>query len=92
MIIGYRLASWSGRLPDASRRDYERCRQSATSQVVCKNRPKASVFAYDLGVSSLDDFVDDRLAHGRAYFSREEAETGTRLESDAPTQPAGSTL
>jgi AbiEi antitoxin C-terminal domain len=37
-------------------------------------------------VSSLDDFVDDRLAHGRAYFSREEAETGTRLESDALTK------
>ena len=32
-----------------------------------------SVFAYDLGMASLDQFIDDRLLQGRAYFNREEA-------------------
>lgn len=32
-----------------------------------------SSFAYDQGMASLEQFVDDRLIHGRAYFSREEA-------------------
>lgn len=43
------------------------------TQVICKNLRILSIFAYDLGVLSLEQLVDDRLAHGRAHFSREEA-------------------
>jgi hypothetical protein len=32
-----------------------------------------SSFAYDLGMASLEQFIDDRLIHGRAHFFREEA-------------------
>ena len=34
---------------------------------------------------SLDEFVDDRLIHGRAYFSREEALASSGIEPDALT-------
>lgn len=43
------------------------------------------VFDYDLGVGALDQFVDDRLIHGRATFSREEAEAALHLSPDALT-------
>jgi hypothetical protein len=33
------------------------------------------VFEYDLGMATLDQYLDDRLAQGRAYFSREDAMT-----------------
>jgi predicted transcriptional regulator of viral defense system len=38
-------------------------------------------FAYDLGMVSLDQFVDERLLRGRAYFSREEALTALDQKS-----------
>ena len=43
------------------------------SQIVCETIHKALVFAYDLGVATIEQYLDDRLALGRAYFSREEA-------------------
>jgi predicted transcriptional regulator of viral defense system len=42
-----------------------------------------SSFAYDMGMIYLDQFVDDRLIHGRAYFSREEALGELGLKSEA---------
>ena len=38
---------------------------------------------YDLGMPSLQQFVDDRLVHGRAHFSREEALAALDLKPDA---------
>ena len=38
---------------------------------------------YDLGMASLQQFVDDRLVHGRAHFSREEALAALDLKPDA---------
>jgi hypothetical protein len=46
---------------------------SAFSQIVYENIHKASVSAYDLGMATIEQYLDDRLALGRAYFSREEA-------------------
>lgn len=42
-------------------------------------------FVYDLGVGTLDRFVDDRLILGKATFSREEAEASLPLTHDALT-------
>lgn len=42
-------------------------------QDVCKNLGFMSNFAYDMGMASLETYIDDRLRQGRAYFSREEA-------------------
>jgi hypothetical protein len=42
-------------------------------QVIRKNIGFMSSFAYGLGMASLEQFIDDRLIHGRAHFSREEA-------------------
>lgn len=39
--------------------------------------------AYDLGMAALEQFVDDRLVHGRAYFSREEALGALALKPEA---------
>jgi predicted transcriptional regulator of viral defense system len=39
-------------------------------------------YEYDLVMASLDQFIDDRLAHGRAYFSREEALAAIDLKPD----------
>lgn len=52
-----------------------------TSQPIRKNLGFLSVFAYDLGMASLDQFVDDRLLHGRAHFTREEALAAVDLNS-----------
>jgi predicted transcriptional regulator of viral defense system len=41
------------------------------------------VFAYDLGVETLAAYLEDRLAHGRAYFVREEAQAKLGLSSSA---------
>lgn len=43
-----------------------------TAQLVHKNLGFLSYFVYDLGMTSIEQFADDRLAHGRAYFTREE--------------------
>lgn len=39
--------------------------------------------AYDSGMASLEQFIDDRLIHGRAYFSREEALAALSLKPAA---------
>lgn len=49
---------------------------------MCKNLVFLSIFAYDMGMLSLEQFIDDRLVHGRAYFSREEAITITNAKPD----------
>ena len=56
-----------------------------TSQRIRKNLGLLSVFAYDLGMTSLDQFVDDRLLHGRAHFAREEALAALDLNSEGLT-------
>ena len=42
-----------------------------------------SSFAYDWGMVSIDQYLDDRLAHGRGYFSREEAQHAVDLTPSA---------
>ncbi len=42
-------------------------------QVICKTILKLLVFAYDLGMATLEQYLEDRLVQGRAYFLREEA-------------------
>jgi predicted transcriptional regulator of viral defense system len=39
-----------------------------------------SSFAYDLGVGSLEQFIDKQLVRGRAYFAREEASAALHLK------------
>lgn len=39
--------------------------------------------AYDSGMASLEQFIDDRLIHGRAYFSREEVLAALSLKPAA---------
>ncbi len=40
-------------------------------------------FVYDLGMASLDQYLDEQLARGRAYFSREEALDRLKLAPEA---------
>jgi len=46
-----------------------------------------SVFAYVLGMGTLERFIEDRLIQGQATFSREEAEAALDLTKDALTEP-----
>ena len=39
-----------------------------------------SIFAYELGVTLLDQFIDQQLARGNAYFAPEEASTALHLK------------
>jgi predicted transcriptional regulator of viral defense system len=39
-------------------------------------------FAYDVGMLTLEQFIDDKLVHGRAYFSREEVQASLGITSD----------
>ena len=43
------------------------------SQLVRENRTFLDNIEYDMGMSSLEQFIDDRLARGRAYFASTEA-------------------
>lgn len=52
-------------------------------QLVCKNLVFLSNFAYDSGMLSLEQFVDDRLVHGRTHFSRDEALAALDLKPEA---------
>jgi predicted transcriptional regulator of viral defense system len=56
---------------------------SANPQLICKNTGDLSTFAYDPGMAPLEQFVNDRLAHGRALFSREEALAALDLKPEA---------
>ena len=44
------------------------------SQIVCGNIRKMSTSAYDSGMAAIDQYLDEHLARGRAYFTREEAQ------------------
>jgi len=46
---------------------------SQGSPIILKTLSFLSCFEYDWGVASLDQYLDQQLARGRAYFSREEA-------------------
>jgi predicted transcriptional regulator of viral defense system len=50
------------------------------AQIVRKTLSFLCCFAYDLGVTSIEQFINDRLARGRAYFSREEAQAALDLK------------
>lgn len=43
------------------------------SQIICKNEHLVSIYAYDLAMATLEQFLAERLAAGRAYFSRQDA-------------------
>jgi predicted transcriptional regulator of viral defense system len=47
--------------------------RSAASQIIFKNEHNMSIYAYDLGMATLEQFFTDRLAQGRGYFSRKDA-------------------
>ena len=48
-------------------------------QVIRKNIVYLSSFAYDLGMRSIEQFLNDRFVRGRAYFSREEDSTALEM-------------
>ena len=52
-------------------------------QVIRKNIVSLSIFAYDSGMPPLEQFLNDRLVHGRAHFSREEASAALDLKPEA---------
>lgn len=54
-----------------------------SSQIIRKNTCFLSVFAYDLAMASLEQFLDDRLIHGHAHFSREDALAALDLKPEA---------
>jgi len=45
----------------------------APSQTICGNEHNVSIYAYDLGMPTIEQYLDDQLKRGRAYFSREQA-------------------
>ena len=53
------------------------------AQLIRKNLGLSSSFAYELGVPSLEQFIDSQLASGRAYFAREEALAALGLKPEA---------
>lgn len=55
------------------------------SQIICKNFGFLPTFAYDPGMGSLEQFVDDLLVHGRTNFSREEVQAALDLKPAALT-------
>lgn len=55
----------------------------ASSQFIRKNIVYLSSFAYDPGMLSIEQFLNDRLAHGRAHFSREEVSAALDLKPEA---------
>ncbi|MHB1512776.1 MAG: type IV toxin-antitoxin system AbiEi family antitoxin domain-containing protein [Acidiferrobacter sp.] len=50
-----------------------------------KNLVIVSVFVYGPAIIPLDQFVDDRLLHGRAYFNREEVQAVVKLRPESFT-------
>lgn len=52
-------------------------------QIICRTILKTSGFAYDLGVTSLTQFMENRLASGYAYFVREDALASLGVSSAA---------
>jgi predicted transcriptional regulator of viral defense system len=50
------------------------------SQIICKKIVFLSILAYDLGMTSLDQFIDKQLARGSAYFAPGEASTALHLK------------
>lgn len=59
--------------PASRHRNYAPLAWPRGARIICKTLCFLSVFAYDLAVASLEHFIDDRLLHGRAHFSRNEA-------------------
>ena len=53
------------------------------THLIRENICKTSTIAYDLGMPSLEQFIDSRLAHGRAYFAREEVLAALDLKPGA---------
>jgi hypothetical protein len=51
-------------------------------QVIRKNVVSVSSFAYDPGMPSIDQFLNERLVLGRAHFSREEAKAALDLKPE----------
>src|SRR5215204_5713602 len=62
-------------IPDLGVRRYpsDPARLSATAQIICRNEHIVSIYAYDLGMPTIEQYLDDQLKRGRAYFSREKA-------------------
>lgn len=54
-------------------RNMARLAGCTSPQIICNNEHKVSIYAYDLGMATLEQYLGDRLAQGRAYFSRKDA-------------------
>lgn len=54
-----------------------------TPQIICETLQKTSLFEYDLGMATLEHYMTDRLAQGRAYFLREEVRVALGSSSAA---------
>src|SRR5271170_710211 len=46
---------------------------SSRAPIICKDLYLVSVFTYNWGMQTLDQYLDDHLSRGRSYFSKEEA-------------------
>ena len=55
------------------------------SQIVRKILSFLYFCAYDLGVASIEQFINDRLARGHAHFSRQEAQAALDLKPESLT-------
>jgi predicted transcriptional regulator of viral defense system len=52
-------------------------------QIICKSLALLSNFAYDPGIVPIDQFLDDQLIRGRAYFTREDISAALNLKPKA---------
>lgn len=52
-------------------------------QFICKNRHKVLIFVYDMGMATLEHYLDDHLMHGRGYFTRTEALAALDISPEA---------
>src|SRR5262249_53576767 len=53
------------------------------TQIICKSLDYSSTFAYDLGMVSLAQFIDEQLIRGRAYFTRKDVSAALSLKPKA---------
>ena len=59
------------------------CQNTITPPNICKTLVYLSYYAYNRGMASLSNYIDELLSLGQAYFSREEALASLNLSTDA---------
>lgn len=53
------------------------------THIIFKNRHKLLVFEYDVGMATLEHYLDDHLMHGRGYVNRDEALAALDISPEA---------